>query len=290
MLGKARNPPKQGEAVGSRLIGKREKAAGRPVKKRTHIGRRTVTEEKDYSIYCMQAGDLAACTAVAAGLSVVIAWLFYRSAYGMLVMPVVWLVFYLSRKREGVKKQQQRLRSQFKECIRIVTASLYSGYSIENAFSEAEKELVQLLGKQEDMCRELHRINQQIRLNIPVETLLQNLAGRSGVEEIYSFGQVFTYAKRSGSDFARILKDTSERITEKAELEREIATMVAAKRMEQRIMNVIPLGILFFVEVTSPGFLQVMYTGMFGRVIMTVFLLVYGAAYLLSGKLVEIEI
>ena len=219
-----------------------------------------------------------------------IAWLFYRSPWGMIVMPAVWLLFCHRRKREGIKKQQQRLRNHFKECIRVVAASLYSGYSVENAFSEAEKELVQLLGKQEDMCRELHRINQQIKLNIPVETLLSDLADRSGVEEIFGFGQVFAYAKRSGSDFARILKDTSDRIVEKAELERELAAMVAAKQLEQRIMNVIPLGILFFVELTSPGFLQVMYTGLSGRAIMTVFLIMYAGAYLLSGKIVDIRI
>ena len=66
--------------------------------------------------------------------------------------------------------------------------------------------------------------------------------------------------------------------------------MVAAKRLEQRIMNVIPLGILLFVNFTSPGFLDVMYTGLSGRMIMTVFLLVYAGAYLLSGKIVDIRI
>lgn len=257
---------------------------------RKAVGSRNMTGEKDYRIYRMKVQDWAVCTAGAAGLSAVISWLFYRSPAGLLVMPAVWLLFVRSRKKEGVRTQQQRLRAHFKECIRIVAASLYSGYSVENAFSEAEKELVQLLGKQQDMCRELHRINRQIKLNIPVETLLEDLADRSGVEEIFGFGQVFAYAKRSGSDFARILKDTSERIAEKAELERELAAMVAAKRLEQRIMNVIPLGILLFVNFTSPGFLDVMYTGLSGRMIMTVFLLVYAGAYLLSGKIVDIRI
>ena len=140
------------------------------------------------------------------------------------------------------------------------------------------------------MCRELQVINQQLRLNVPVEELLQNLADRSGVEEIYSFGQVFGYAKRNGSDFLHVLKDTSQRIADKIDLEREITTMVAAKRLEQKIMNVIPMGILLFVDITSPGFLDIMYTGMAGRVIMSVCLLVYGAAYLLSGRIVDIRV
>lgn len=150
--------------------------------------------------------------------------------------------------------------------------------------------MVQLLGEQADMCRELRLMNQQLKLNLPIEGLLENLACRSGVEEIFSFGQVFGYAKRNGSDFVRILKDTAERISEKAELEQEIQTMIAARRLEQRIMNLVPLGILFFIRWTSPEFLEMMYAGMFGRVCMTGCLAAYTGAYLLSCRLVDIRV
>lgn len=252
--------------------------------------RRTPKSGKDYCKYRMKMKDFAVCTMLAAALSIAVAWLFYRSIWGLTVYPLLWSMVFLRRKKEGVKKQQHLLREQFKECIRVVAASMYSGYSVENAFVEAEKELLQLLGDQSDMCQELRSMNQQIRLNVPVESLMQELAKRSGVEEISGFGQVFGYAKRSGSDFARILKDTSDRIGEKIELERELQTLIAAKQLEQRIMNVIPIGILLFVEITSPGFLQIMYNDIFGRVAMTICLLVYGGTYLLSGKIVDIKI
>lgn len=202
----------------------------------------------------------------------------------------VWPFLYWGRMRTEIKRQKQRLRDQFKECIRIVTASLYSGYSVENAFREAEAELIHLMGERAEICQELTVINQQIKLNVPVEALLLNLAERSGVEEILSFGQVFGFAKRNGSDFARILKDTARRIGDKMELERELVTLVAAKQMEQKIMNVIPMGILLFVNLTSPGFLEVMYTGAAGRLMMTICLVVYAGAYLLSGRIVDIRI
>ena len=205
-------------------------------------------------------------------------------------MIIVLPFTFVSYKRRAVKKQQLMLREQFKECIRVVTASLYSGYSVENAFREAEKELVHLLGERADMCQELRVINQQIRLNMPVESLLRDLAERSGVEEISGFGQVFGYAKRNGSDFVRILKDTTLRISEKAGLEQELQIMVASRQLEQKIMNVIPLGILFFVQLSSPGFLDIMYAGALGRTIMSICLVVYGVAYLISEKIVDIRI
>ncbi len=230
------------------------------------------------------------CLGKALLLTGLVAWLFYRSVTGMVILPILWLILCVGRRKEQIKQQQRRIREQFKECIRLVTTSLYAGYSVENAFAEAEKELVQLLGTQADMCRELHGINQQLKLNVPVELMMQGLARRSGVEEIASFGQVFGYAKRSGSDFSRILKDTVKRIGEKIELERELQTLIAAKRLEQRIMNIIPLGILLFVNLTSPEFLEMMYEGLLGRTIMSIFLLIYGGAYLLSVKIVNIKI
>ena len=247
-------------------------------------------EGKDYRRYRAGPKDILICLARGIGLSVAVAWLFYRSPWGMLSMIVVLPFLYVGYRRKAVRKQQLLLRQQFKECIRVVTASLYSGYSVENAFREAEKELVQLLGERADMCRELHVINQQMKLNIPVTELLSDLADRSGVEEISGFAQVFGYAKQNGSDFIRILKDTTRRISEKAELEQELQIMVAAKQMEQKIMNVIPMGILFFVELTSPGFLDIMYAGVLGRTVMSVCLIVYGAAYLISGKIVDFRI
>ena len=250
----------------------------------------SVADRKDYRKYRVEAKDIFVCSIEAIGLSVAIAWLFYRSIWGMLSLLVVLPFILVSYRGKAIKKQQLKLREQFKECIRVVTASLYSGYSVENAFQEAEKELTQLLGARADMCRELRLINQQIRLNIPVETLLRNLADRSGVEEIARFGQVFGHAKRSGSDFIRILKDTTRRISEKAQLEQELQIMVASRQLEQKIMNVIPLGILFFVELTSPGFLDMMYAGVLGRTVMSICLAVYGAAYLISGKIVDIRI
>lgn len=268
--------------------GGKQKSAVRMVRNRKAV--RRLAGGRDYRRYKRRPRDMLLCTIQAAGLSIMIAWLFYRSPWGLVVFAGMWPFLYWGRKRAEIKKQQQRLREQFKECIRIVTASLYSGYSVENAFLEAEKELTHLLGKQAEMCQELIIINQQIRLNIPVEVLLSELADRSGVEEILSFGQVFGFAKRNGSDFARVLRDTSQRIGDKIELERELRAMVAAKQLEQKIMNVIPMGILLFVDLTSPGFFEVMYSGGLGRAIMSVCLLIYGGAYLLSGRIVDIRI
>ena len=66
--------------------------------------------------------------------------------------------------------------------------------------------------------------------------------------------------------------------------------MIAAKRLEQNIMSVIPFAIVLYVGVTSKGYFDVLYTTSAGRVIMTVCLGVYGAAYIIGKKIIEIQV
>lgn len=246
--------------------------------------------EKDYHCYVLNKGDVGRCLALSAGLSALIAYLFYENGAGFLVIALIFPVSLVRRRHSGCRQQQRELKLQFKECIRVLAASLHAGYSVENAFRMAQNELEQLLGAQADMCRELQQINGQLQLNVPVEGLIENLAERSGVEEISTFGQVFAYARHNGSNFTRILRDASERIGDKLELEREIGTMIAAKQLEQRIMNLIPMGILLFVRITNPGFLDAMYTTWMGRGMMSVCLILYGGAFLLAERIVDIKV
>lgn len=245
---------------------------------------------KDYNTYRMKPKDILASLGISLVLTVLIAWLFYRSIYAAMLLVLLFPGILKLRKAEKIKGQQEELVYQFKESIQMLAGAMHAGYAPENALAEAEKDMIQLFGMEAVMSRELRFMNQQIKLNVPMEKLLQDLAVRSHVEEIDSFSQVFGYAKRSGGDFAKILKDTADKISEKVEVAREVQVVMAAKRMEQNIMNVIPLLILLFVDISSPGFLSIMYGGIFGRLVMTGCLLVYAGAYLLSKKIVNIRI
>ncbi len=86
------------------------------------------------------------------------------------------------------------------------------------------------------------------------------------------------------------MKNCADIISEKIEVEREIDVIISSKRYEQKIINMIPLFILLYVDLTSNGFLDPMYQGFFGRGIMTLCLSLYFIAYCLSIKIMQIEV
>ena len=48
-------------------------------------------------------------------------------------------------------------------------------------------------------------------------------------------------------------------VYEKMEVEEEIETLITAKKLEERIMMVMPYGIIFYLRVTNGEFLEILY-------------------------------
>ncbi len=244
---------------------------------------------KDYRHYVLNWRENLLWLAATAGMACLISWLFYRSIYAfVIIVPMLFLTRKFFR-RHLLSKQKRELLYQFGEMMQMISSFLKAGYSMENAFSQAWEEYVRLFGEKGVMAREFCAIRHQLQFNEPLEQLVEDLAQRSGVEEIVSFSQVFSFAKRGGGDMMKIFQDTVGKIRQKSDVEREIITVITAKRTEQRIMDLVPFGILLYVGLTSPEFLTPLYGNLLGAAVMTVCLLVYLGAFLLAEKILDIR-
>lgn len=245
---------------------------------------------QDYKTYKLSRKEKARCIGIALGIGGIVAWLFYRNGYAIAIAVVLYHPVKKAVQGRLCQKREKEILFQFKEILQMASASLKAGYSMENAFVHARQEFARLYGEASLMAKEFAYINHQVRLSITLEVLLEDLAERTGVEEINSFTQVFCFAKRSGGDFMKIFQNTVDKISQKAEVEREIEVLLAAKRMEMKIMDLVPFGILLYVGLTSPEFLDPLYGNWLGAGIMTISLLVYGCAIKIAEKIVAIQV
>ena len=231
-------------------------------------------------IYLLQGGLIASLLGL----------LFYRSLIGILLLtPLIY--FYNKMKQKKVYQEKKwRLNLEFRDALLALSAALEAGYSVEHAFEEAYKDLRQLYPENAEILKEFQCIINQINMNITVEKALINFSERSGVEDINSFSEVFCTAKRTGGDLINIIKSTSNIINNKIEVNREIRILIASKRLEANIMKAIPLVILIYLTVSSPGFLDPLYHNLKGNLVMTVFIGLYFASLLIINKIVAIEV
>lgn len=220
----------------------------------------------------------------------VLSYLFYRHLLCSGIMALIagtCGIFLENRKNH--KRWQKQINLEFREGIQGIASALNAGYSVENSFIEAAKDLALLYGKRSVLVPEFRMVVTKCQLNCPVEEALQDLAVRTEVEDIRRFAEIFQTAKRTGGDLIAIARTTAERISEKIEVRREIETMSAGKRMEAQVMNCVPLGMILYFWVCSPGFLNCLYQGN-GRTVMTLFLVVYLLAYYWSERIIQIKV
>lgn len=221
---------------------------------------------------------------------VVIGFYFYRSFWVSIALFPGFLVFDRFFKRKLIEKRKERLVEEFVETLNSVGINMRAGYSLENAFLEAYKDIVMFYGKNSLMASEIIRIRKGLEINITLEELLADFAKRSNVEEITMFSEVCKSAKRNGGNITEVLVSSSGRIIEAINVDREIALCLSDKKLELRIMEAVPFLLMTYLEITSGGYFDVLYRDLTGRLFMTVCLLVYIAAVLLGHRIIKIEI
>ncbi len=220
----------------------------------------------------------------------VLAYTFYRSWTAFLIMAPAALLFPIYERRRLRNKRKLCLAVQFKEAMMVLAGNLSSGFAVENALAVSREELGLLYGADGLISREFSYMVQQIQVSRTVEQVLDDFARRSGLEDVKSFAEVFGVAKRSGGDLSSIMRHTAEVLRDRMQVREEIRTMTASRQLEQKIMSLIPVFIVFYVEGSSPGFFGQMYGTWLGRILMTGCMAVYLTSILLSQKILDIQI
>ena len=161
---------------------------------------------------------------------------------------------------------------------------------MENAIKEVQRDLQIIYDRHTLIVREFTYMVRQLNLNVTAEAAWKDFAARVALPEVDTFVTVFSLAKRSGGDSILIIKNAVRQLGDKAEVKREIDTVIAAKKMEFQIMSVIPLGIIGYMRLSFPEFMSGLYRNLPGAAFMSICLGAYIAAWRLGCKIVEIEV
>ena len=239
---------------------------------------------------CLTGMQKAVRSIQAIGITIFLGMFFYRTYKAIPAMLPAGLMYLTMLERQERKRKRERLRSEFKDAILSVAANLRAGYAVENAFRETLQEMKVLHGEEAPIYQELYKIVQGLANRISIETLMGHFAGRAKLEEIQEFADIFVITKQSSGNMTEIIYETAAIISDKIDVEKEIQVLIAAKRLEQGIMSVIPFGIILYVGVTSAGYFDILYTTPVGKMVMTGCFGIYIAACILGMKITEIQV
>lgn len=230
--------------------------------------------------------------AAAKSLSIVfgIAFLFYQNVWASLALIPLGALYFGQCIEHLIRRKQQEFERQFQDALQSLAAQLNIGYSMENAVKEVQRDLQVMYKKETVIVREFTYMVRQLNLNVTAEQVWRDFAERMQLAEVDSFVTVFILAKRSGGDSIAIIKNSVRQMGDKAEVKREIETVIAAKRLEFHVMAGIPFGIIGYMRLSFPEFMNVLYGNVPGACFMSGCLLLYLGAWNLGCRIVEIEV
>lgn len=185
-------------------------------------------------------------------------------------------------------RRKKEIILEFKDLLYSLSASIATGRYITEALLDSETNIKMIHGEKSLMYKELQFINRQIGENhVAEEVALMDFAQRSGIEDILSFVEIYSICKYTGGNLQSVISTTSDTIMEKIKLQQEIKNMMLEKQFEGRIVGVIPIVIISFLNISSPSYLAPLYETIFGKVVMTFCLLGFIGAICWMIKLTE---
>lgn len=223
-------------------------------------------------------------------LILALSWLFYDSPFAVFLLSPFLRLWVGECKAARRRKEEEQFQKMFREWILLLSSSLSAGYSVENAMGQSLKELQMIFPKGGIMVNELKNMLAKLENHERPETLLTEFAVRNPAEEVKSFVEVFCTARVSGGSLNAVIQNTAAQMAEIMDTRREIATLLASKVYEQKIMTVMPAAVLLYVRLCSGEFLNGLYHNPAGVLAATVCLCIYFGAYLLGKRMVQIEI
>lgn len=244
----------------------------------------------NYDKYRLSAREYIICFGKFMLISISFSYLFYDS-FAMIFIASPLCILYLRRERNNkLIHRKEQLKKEFLKAILSVSASLSAGLSVDNAFREAAGDMQRLFGKRECIVIELNTICRKIGCGIRIEDALSDFAARSGIDTIKDFALIFASAIESGGNLRQVIAKCVDILENEQKIKDEIKVLLSQKQLEQRIMSIIPLGIIFYLRLSSGSFLNILYHNTFGYLVMTGCLAVYLASIILSERICRISV
>lgn len=219
-----------------------------------------------------------------------IAFLFFDSIYAFLLLLVFMPVYFKKRSKDLCVSKSLELKAQFCEMISLISTNLSAGLSVENSFRECVNEMEKMYGSEAAITIELRTIITKLELNVPISECLIQMSQRAKIEDISDFVTVFVEAGKSGGNLRDIIQNTVSVIEEKKRIEDEINAMLKGKMLEQKVISAIPFLLFAYLRISSKDFIQVLYHNVIGIIVMTLCLIIYVIAFIMSEKIVNIKV
>jgi tight adherence protein B len=198
-------------------------------------------------------------------------------AVGGFFAPAAAVRFYRARR---IKLFDTQLTGALQQMSNALRAGLTFQQAVEQVGREASAPLRQEFGL----------FTKEVKLGVPVEEALVNMASRVGSEDLELVATSTNIARTLGGNMAEMFETIAATIRERFRLQGKIASLTSQGKLQGLIVSALPLAIGLVVNVMNPELMQPMFEGLYGYAMVTAIIVLQLIGFLLIRRIVAIDV
>lgn len=223
--------------------------------------------------------------------AIILAMLFYRT-------PIFAIIIFLFSKKiekfvtdSMIERRRRSLLEQFKDFLFLASTSVGAGRGMKDAINESIPRIEDIYGKDSVLAVELKEIYQRLEVgNEDDVDALNDLAKRSGIEDIVDFVMIYSICKTTGASLILAMNKAASVIIDKMTIEKEIRELARRRKNEGMFIFAVPVVVIIFLNMCAPDYIDPLYTTVQGRLIMTFVIAANILIYDIVRRIVKVEI
>src|SRR5205807_2425246 len=151
---------------------------------------------------------------------------------------------------------------------------------------------VEQVGKesQPPLRQELGLFTKEVKLGVPIEEALVNLASRVGSEDLELVATSTNIARQLGGNMAEMFETIAGTIRERFRLEGKIRALTSQGKLQGLIVASLPLGVGLFLNWYRPDLMEPMFERAYGYILVCAIVLLEAIGFVLVRKIVAIDV
>jgi tight adherence protein B len=203
----------------------------------------------------LRAGEYLVISSAIAAVLAVLVGVVVGSAVGSIVAiaVVAGIAWHLPTRQAG--KRIKQIQEQLPDALALMSASVEGGQTFQRAIDMYRRDA------KPPLSAELDRVMAEVAVGSDLVVALENMAERSGVEDLKWAVEAVRIQQSTGGRLAPILHTLADFMRTRQEVRREVQTLSAEGRMSGYVLFAIPIFLACALEVKEPTYLKPMEHG-----------------------------
>jgi tight adherence protein B len=178
----------------------------------------------------------------------------------------------------------QRFDGQLTEALQQMANALRAGLTFHQTVEQVGKE------SQPPLRQEFGLFTKEVKLGVPVDEALVNLASRVGSEDLELVATSTNIARQLGGNMAEMFETIAATIRERFRLEGKIRALTSQGKLQGLIVASMPLWVGLFLDWYRPDLMEPMFERAYGYILVGAIALLEAIGFVLVRKIVAIDV